>query len=175
MKLCAMFPAALATALCASAAHAKDCEIRPSNLDAFGKYHLGPLRALPKDVRVIPKCAVSRKYHYFDCEFVDAQGTDYLAVDHEIAKLERGPEKSTVLPPSYPLKFGMSFGEVRRILSVTDPKIEFSAGSSPGKSYSIDTEECLKSSRGITYYFSAQFDGAGRLNKLTAAFEVAED
>jgi len=149
MEARTVFLAGLTAALCVSAAYAKDCEIRPSNLDAFGRYRLGHLRALPKGVRVIPKCAVSRKYHSFDCEFVDADGTHYLAADDEIAKLERGPEKSTKLPQSYPLKFGMPFEEARRILSAMDPKIEFTTSHSD-KGYGIDTGECLKDSRGIT-------------------------
>jgi len=166
--------AGLTVAFCASTAFAKDCEIRPSNLDAFGRYPLGHLKAIPRGVRRLPHCAVSRKYHSFDCEFVDAEGTHYTAADDEIAKVERGPEISAALRPSYPLKFGMRFEEARRTLSAMDPKMEFSAGQSD-RGYSIDTDECLKNSRGVIYYFVADFDKAGRLNKLRAGFETAGD
>jgi hypothetical protein len=160
---------------CVSAAYASDCEVRPSNLDAFAKYRLGqPLRALPSGVKRLPHCAVYVKHHDFDCEFVDADGTHYLAADRQITKLERGPEMSAALPPSFPLKFGMPFEEARGILSSLDPKIEFTASHSD-EGYGIDTGECLKDSHGVTYYFVVDFDKAGRLNKLTAAFVTAED
>jgi hypothetical protein len=175
MKAHLTFLAVLTAALCASAAYAKDCEIRPSNLDAFGKYRLGHLRAIPRSVKRLPHCAVYPKYHTSDCEFVDADGTHYTTADDEIAKLERGPQNSAALPSSYPLKFGMLYEDARKILSDMDPKIDFSSDGSAEKGYSIDTGECLKDSRGITYYFSAKFDKADRLNKLTAAFETSQD
>lgn len=68
----------------------------------------------------------------------------------------------------------MPIEEARRTLSAINPKMEFSAGRSD-RGYSIDTDECLKNSHGAIYYFVANFDKDGRLNKLTAAFETAED
>jgi hypothetical protein len=171
----AVFLYGLTGALCVSAAYAKDCEIRPSNLDAFAHYRLGQrLKALPKGVKRLPNCTLYVKFHGFDCEFVDADGTHYLASDQQISKLERGPEISPSLPPTYPLKFGMKFDDARRILSAMDPKIEFTSSHSD-QGYAMDTGECLKDSHGITYYFAVNFDKAGRLNKLTAAFDSAGD
>jgi hypothetical protein len=169
-----VFLAGLTVALCASTAYAKDCEIRQSNLDVFARYRLGHLKAIPGGVKRLANCAVDLKYHSFDCEFVDADGTHYTTADDEIAKLERGPERSSALPPSYPLKFGMPFEDARRILSAMDPKIEFTDSHSDD-GYGIETGECLKDSHGVTYYFVVDFDKAGRLNKLTAAFVTAED
>jgi hypothetical protein len=175
MRARIVFLAGLMTALCGSAVHAMDCKIRQSNLDSFARFRLGQhLNALPKGVTRLPNCAVYHRYRAFDCEFVDADGTRYLASGHGIVKLERGPEKSAALPLSYPLKFGLKFEDARRILSAIDPKIEFTTSHSE-HGYTMETGECLKDRNGITYYFVVDFDKAGRLNKLTAAFDTAED
>jgi hypothetical protein len=164
----------LAAMLGISTAYAKDCEIRPSNLDAFGRYRLGHLRAIPKDAKRLPRCTVYRKYHTFDCEFVDADGTHYTTADDEIAKIVRRPDDSAALPPNYPLKFGMPLEEAHRILSAMDPKIDFAAGCAKS-GCDIGTGECLKDSRGVTCWFSAYFDKGRRLNRLEAGFVTAED
>ena len=165
--------AGLAAALCVSAAYAEDCEIRPSELDAFGKYRLGPLKAMPKDAKRLAHCAVYPKYHAYDCEFVDAEGTHYIATDHEISTVMRPARAASGLPPSYPLKFGMPLEEAYRILSAMDPKIGF--GITGEKKDNIQTGECLKDSRGITYGFSAHFGKDGRLDRLKAAFLTEGD
>ncbi len=162
-------------ASCASASYGADCKIRHSDLDGFAKYRLGHLRALPKGVRTFPHCAIYRKYHTFDCEFVDADGTHYTAANNEIAKLERGPETSATLPATYPLKFGMPVKDAVRAISAMDAKIELTTRHGTDSTVAMDTGECLKDSHGITYYFAAGFDKAGRLNRLSAGFETAGD
>jgi hypothetical protein len=170
-----VFLAGLTAALCVSAAYAKDCEIRPSELDGFAQYRLGPLKAMPKDVKRLAHCAVYPKHHAYDCEFVDAEGTHYIAADHDIAKIVRRARTSPNLPASYPLKFGMKVEEAHRILSAMDPKIDFSSAGAKGKGYDIDTGQCLKNSLGVEYWLTAHFDKDGRLNRLEAAFETSGD
>jgi hypothetical protein len=173
MKARAVFLASLAAMFSASTVHAEDCELRPSNLDAFGKHRLGHLRSIPSDLKQLSRCVDGAKFH--DCEYVDADGTQYTTADDKIVKIVRRPNTSTGLPPSYPLKFGMSFEEARKALSAMDPKIEFSPAGSPTKGYSIDTGECMTNSKGMLFYFSARFSKAGRLNRLEAAVETDED
>jgi hypothetical protein len=165
----------LAIAIYASTAYAEDCEVRPSNLDDFGHHRLGQrLKALPKGVKRLPNCAVYRKYHTFDCEFVDAYGNSYLASGHEIVKLERVPVKSYSRPLPRPLRFGMTIEEATSALTAMDPKINLTTDHSDGGS-SLDTGECLKDRHGVTYFLSLRFDEAGGLSKVTAAFDTAED
>jgi hypothetical protein len=56
-----------------------------------------------------------------------------------------------------------------------DPKIALATRRGNDGAVAVDTGECLKDSRGVTYDFTADFDKAGRLNRLTAAFETAGD
>ncbi|HVW75191.1 MAG TPA: hypothetical protein VHC39_16255 [Rhizomicrobium sp.] len=134
-----VFLAGLAVALCNSAAYAKDCEIRSSELDAFAQYRRGPLKAMPKGVKRLPHCAVYPKYHAYDCEFVDAEGTRYLAADNDIAKIVRRARTSRNLPLSYPLKFGMPVERpepcqrwTRKSISASPEKRERAMRSIPG-------------------------------------------
>jgi hypothetical protein len=169
------FLVGLTAALCVSAAYASDCEVRPSNLDGFGHFRLGQrLRALPKGVKTLPNCAVYPKYHSFDCEFTDADGNSYLASGHEIVRLERVPGASSAPPLPNPLKFGMSLEDATSALAAMDPKLQLTKYHSEDGA-SLDTGECLKDSHGITYALTLEFDKAGRLNKLSASFETAEN
>jgi hypothetical protein len=170
-----VFLVGLATVFYVSAAYATDCEMRPSNLDGFGHFRLGQrLRTLPKGVKALPNCAVYPKYHSFDCEFTDADGNSYLASGHEMIRLERVPTASSALPLPNPLKFGMSLEDATSALAAMDPKLELTKYHSEDGD-SLDTGECLKDSHGITYALTLEFDKAGRLNKLSASFETAED
>jgi hypothetical protein len=158
-----------------SAAYASDCDVRPSNLDDFGRFRLGQqLRTLPKGVKRLPNCAVYPKQHAFDCEFADASGNSYLASGHEIVRLERVPVTSSASPLPNPLKFGMPIKEAVTALTAMDPKLNLRT-IHRDEGDSLETGECLKDRHGITYYLSLQFDKAGRLNKLTAGFPTAEN
>jgi len=164
----------LAIALCSSAVYA-DCNVRPSNLDDFARYRLGQrLKALPKGVKKLPNCAVYRKYHTFDCEFVDADGNSYIASGHGIVKVERmlAASSSSLLPP--PLKFGMTIEEVSGALSALDPEVNWTTYHED-KVDRLSSGECLKDSHGVTYGMDLEFDHGGGLNKVTASFDTAED
>jgi hypothetical protein len=170
-----VFLAGFTTIFCLSAAYASDCEMRPSNLDGFGHFRLGQrLRALPKGVKTIPNCAVYPKYHSFDCEFVDTDGNSYLASGHAIVRLIRVPSTSSASPLPAPLKFGMSMEDATSAFAAMDPKIRLTKYHSEDGD-SLDTGQCLKDSHGISYALTLDFDKAGRLNKLTAGFETAEN
>ena len=175
MLMRAVSLASLALMLCTSVSYAGECEIRASNLDNFARFRLGQrLRALPKGVKRLPNCAVYRKYHTFDCEFTDGEGSSYLASGHGIVKIERVPKASSPLPLPPPLRFGMSADEAASALSAMDPKMVLTRGHGDIGD-SLDTGECLRDTHGITYHLILDFDKTAGLNKLTAAFDTAED
>ena len=176
MKTRTVFLIGLAAMLCVSAAHAKDCGIQPSNLDAFGHYRLGQhLKAIPKGVTKLPDCTENPKHHYFDCEFTDADGNAYLVGEgDEIARLQRRPEISPASPLPYGLRFGMPLKDAARALSAADPGVTMMAGHNEDGDF-LTSGECLKDRHGITYSFDLGFDKTGGLNEVTAAFETAED
>jgi hypothetical protein len=68
----------------------------------------------------------------------------------------------------------MSVDEAAEALSAMDPKIVLTK-SHDDKGDSLGTGECLKDSHGITYYLILSFDKTAGLDKLTAAFDTAED
>lgn len=61
MKARAVFLASLAAMFSASTVHAEDCELRPSNLDAFAKHRLGRLRSIPSDLKQLSRCVDGAK------------------------------------------------------------------------------------------------------------------
>ena len=172
MKAGKLFLAGLV--FCASAVHAAACEKRSSNLGDFARFPLGMrLKALPQGVKRLPNCAIYREYHAFDCEFMDAEGSSFLASGHAIARVKRPLHRSSALPAGYPLTPGMSMEDAAKVLSAANPAMKLMIDHKVGRG-SIITPECLKNRYG-SYYLALDFDKEGGLDHLTAGYDTAEN